>query len=449
MRFPLYRLLDLSRVDGLALCPTTEHSSCVSPTLRHEDAYTQAFSMHSALNKDVMMLKQIKSAYHYVSKEKRSDKSVVENDNEKIAFGNKWAKGRTHLVGSAECMNGYLLLEDLVTRNGIDSFMDKLPDEDQVVKMCNEVLEMNPKKIGKHKNDDHFCPAEFKDRIDKIVQHLIDEKVSRSDISLFSCASTVVDSVLTAALRKQDTLGQLARDLHRLKCKDVHGKDVAITRCLLPRFFKNKRALDNSTCGVVVNHTKDDKVAGAYAVMAVIGRRVMCRLLDDEAVQSELTPQLGPFDKNGRVFTPSAMTNMYKWLGQPTMGISHFGHHIIRSNHATAVAMYCVRNSLSVDHQAVKDLFALARHGEKQRLKFYTQVKADSPNSCPIMSRFGGINASLRELRTEGVGGQASVEKIRTLDDITEVGLSGIFAFQDFNPDNPDKPKTYAGGDGG
>lgn len=37
MRFPLYRLLDLSRADSLRLCPTTEHSSCVSPTCRHED----------------------------------------------------------------------------------------------------------------------------------------------------------------------------------------------------------------------------------------------------------------------------------------------------------------------------------------------------------------------------------------------------------------------------
>ncbi|CAM9684808.1 unnamed protein product [Ectocarpus sp. 8 AP-2014] len=108
--------------------------------------------------------------------------------------------------------------------------------------------------------------------------------------------------------------------------------------------------------------------------------------------------------------------------------------------------MYCVRNGLSVDHQAVKDLFALARHGEKQRLKFYAQVKADSPNSCPIMTRFGGVNASLRELFTEGLGDQTSGEKIETLGDIQEVGLSGIFSFEYFDQD---KPKAYAGGDGG
>lgn len=450
MRFPLYRLLDLSRVDGLPLCPTTEHSSCVSPTLRHEDAYSQAFSTHETKDQDLKVFKQIKIGYHRVSREKRSEKSVVENANEKVAFGIKWTKGRTHLVGSDKCMNGYLLLEELVTRNGINSFMNKLPDKDAVVKMCNEVLEMNPTRIGKHTNEDHFYPAEFRDRIEQVVRHLIDDKIfSRSDISLFSWALTVMDSVLTAALRKQDTLGQLARDLHRLKCRDVQGKDIAITRCLLPKYFKNKKSLENSTCGVVVNHTKDEKCAEAYAVMAVVGRRVMRQLLDDDLGQSELTPYLGPFDENGRQITPTAMTRMYKWLGQRTMGISHFGHHIIRSNHATAVAMYCVRNGLSVDHQAVKDLFALARHGEKQRLRYYTQVKADSPNSCPIMTRFSGVKASLCELSEDCAAGQASGKKIGNLCDIAEVGLSGIFAFQDFNPDKPDIAKTYAGGGGG
>lgn len=95
------------------------------PTCRHEDAYSQAFSMQSTLRKDMIVSKQIKASYNFVCKEKRSEKGVIENDNEKIAFGNKWAKGRTHLVGSPDCMNGYLLLESLVTRNGIDSFMTK------------------------------------------------------------------------------------------------------------------------------------------------------------------------------------------------------------------------------------------------------------------------------------------------------------------------------------
>lgn len=56
------------------------------------------------------------------------------------------------------------------------------------------------------------------------------------------------------------------------------------------------------------------------------------------------------------------------------------------------------------------------------------------------------VNASLRELSTEGLGGQASGEKIETQSNIQEVGLSGIFAFEDFNAD---KPKACADGDWG
>lgn len=143
--------------------------------------------------------------------------------------------------------------------------LEKLPDKDEVVKMCNQVLEIDPRKIGKRKNGDHFCPPKFKERIEGIVQYLIvEKKISRSDVSLFSCSLILADAMLTAALRKQDTLGQLARDLHRLKCQDVHGDAVAITRCLLPRLFKDKKALENSTCGVVVNHTKNEKCEGAH-----------------------------------------------------------------------------------------------------------------------------------------------------------------------------------------
>lgn len=100
MIFPLYRLLDLSRVDGLSLCPTTEHSICVSPTCRHGDAYSQAFATHSKRKEDLQVFDLIRESYHFVAKEKRGEKSVVEDDNEKIALGNTWAKGRTHLVGS-------------------------------------------------------------------------------------------------------------------------------------------------------------------------------------------------------------------------------------------------------------------------------------------------------------------------------------------------------------
>lgn len=73
-----------------------------------------------------------------------------------------------------------------MSRNGVDSFMKKLPDKDDIVKICNEVLEINPRK---RENEDHLCPPEFKQRIEAIVDDLVEgNKVTRSDISLLSCS---------------------------------------------------------------------------------------------------------------------------------------------------------------------------------------------------------------------------------------------------------------------
>lgn len=84
MRYPLYRLLDLSRVDNLPLCPTTEHSSHVSPTLRHRDAYSQGFSSHSKRKADLDVFDIIKGGVSFcVAREavrKRCDKERKRED---------------------------------------------------------------------------------------------------------------------------------------------------------------------------------------------------------------------------------------------------------------------------------------------------------------------------------------------------------------------------------
>lgn len=97
-----------------------------------------------------------------------------------------------------------------------------------------------------------------------------------------------------------------------------------------------------------------------------------------------LTDLLGPFDENGRMYTEGQLLEMFKWIGVRAMGIPRFGTHIIRTNHATAVAMYCVRNGLPQDHQTVKDLFALGRHGDGVRIKSHSQVKANTPDAGSI-----------------------------------------------------------------
>ena len=109
-----------------------------------------------------------------------------------------------------------------------------------------------------------------------------------------------------------------------------------------------------------------------------------------QAVRQSLEESLASVNcLRGRLFRPSSHTPLGSFRREllyvhafcsdehvQLVGAAYHGHfafwpsyHPFQSRDR-AVAMYCVRSGLSVDHQAVKDLFALARHGEKQRLSF-------------------------------------------------------------------------------
>lgn len=106
------------------------------------------------------------------------------------------------------------------------------------------------------------------------------KEVTTGELARLSCALTVADSTSTAALRSQDILGQIARDVHALTRTDNESRDIDIKRSLLPRDFKNVACLKRTDNGVVVNHVKADMCVEAYAVMIVIGRRMVRRLLE-------------------------------------------------------------------------------------------------------------------------------------------------------------------------
>lgn len=80
-------------------------------------------------------------------------------------------------MGSDESFQRYLSLEELVSRNGVDSFMENLSIKDEIVRLCNEVLEMNP---CKRENEYNLCSPVFKDRIGAIVDDL-GEKIQLPD----------------------------------------------------------------------------------------------------------------------------------------------------------------------------------------------------------------------------------------------------------------------------
>lgn len=72
-------------------------------------------------------------------------------------------------------------------RNGIEPCMNKLPAG--TVEVCNKVLEMNPRTIGKRENEYHFCPPQqYREQREGIVTTLIVEKKITTVDYTFRCS---------------------------------------------------------------------------------------------------------------------------------------------------------------------------------------------------------------------------------------------------------------------
>ncbi|CAN0158023.1 unnamed protein product [Ectocarpus sp. 4 AP-2014] len=148
-------------------------------------------------------------------------------------------------------------MANLVEKNGIKPFMDKLGGADrreEVKSMCMKVLEDNGGvSLGKRDNEDHLYPEEYQKEIDQVVQALLRPGVTAKDLEMFSCALHVLDSLTAACLRPQDSLGFRA-----CKAYVKHGR----LDFVLPPVCKNSNTLLKSVRGMVVKHTKSERTRG-------------------------------------------------------------------------------------------------------------------------------------------------------------------------------------------
>ncbi|CAM9311581.1 unnamed protein product, partial [Hapterophycus canaliculatus] len=266
---PLYRLLDFTRPESWGdIVPTSENSSKVSPTRRHRHFVKSALELSNTKDQDWGVFRILVDGYEPVASDKKNEVNAHENSLSRLGNGSKKDKGR--LFDVQEWNNRVDWMGDLVEKNGIRPIMDKIGDVDrqkEVVAMCLEVLhDKGGKLLGKRENEDHLYPVEYEERIDEVINVLSGAGVSAQDLEMFSCALHILDSLTAACLRPPDSLWFPACKAHRKR-----GKLVFV----LPPVGKNSNTLVKSVLGMVVNHTKADRTAGAYAVMIVIGRRLM------------------------------------------------------------------------------------------------------------------------------------------------------------------------------
>ncbi len=134
--------------------------------------------------------------------------------------------------------------------------------------------------------------------------------------------------------------------------------------------------------------------------MLVVGRRLMRgllrRKLDDAIValrQSgasekkvameekkynvDLGENIGPITEFGQNYNRGKLYTLFKYVGKHCLGLPYFAANILRSMHVTAVLIKAIEGGKKYDDPEIKDIFALARHGQFYREKTYNMVKAD------------------------------------------------------------------------
>ncbi|CAM9544386.1 unnamed protein product [Ectocarpus sp. 8 AP-2014] len=134
--------------------------------------------------------------------------------------------------------------------------------------------------------------------------------------------------------------------------------------------------------------------------MLVVGRRLMRGLLktklgeaiaalrksgasdkeidrEEKKYEVELGTNIGPITEFGKNYSRAQLYNLFKYVGKYCLGLPSFGPNILRSMHVTAVLIKAVEQGKKYDDPEIKDIFALARHGQYYREKTYNMVKAD------------------------------------------------------------------------
>lgn len=120
----------------------------------------------------------------------------------------------------------------------------------------------------------------------------------------------------------------VAHECYRIEDYDIHGKPVVVTEALLALENKNTRSTDKSPDGTCITHFKAPEMEKEFAVMLVVLRLLMRKLLPEG---QRLCDEVGPFTASGEVFTDTQLQHLFEHVGWNLLGILKWGYNINRS----------------------------------------------------------------------------------------------------------------------
>ena len=121
--------------------------------------------------------------------------------------------------------------------------------------------------------------------------------------------------------------------------------------------------------------------------------------IEENMYEVELGENIGPITEFGKTYNRTQLYHLFRYVGKYFLGLPAFGPNILRSMHVTAVLIKAIAQGKKYDDPEVKDIFALARHGQFYREKTYNMVKADlkTARGKTFMGQNHGLSGTIGE----------------------------------------------------
>ena len=404
MHYPLYRLKLLTRPNG-ALKATTVSSGKVAKTRKFPKFYEVATKLATptkAGELDDALVKKVHKMYcDNVAPRAKLLCNSEENKKRRHGRGSKYNNGRMHEPGSPVWEANIIFLREMVKENCFAHIMEKLKPEE--VDMCMNVLRYAEIPDLDKWTEVHLMPTWCEDDIKAIVARL-KPLVSREDVAAFSWGLAGMDAVMNAILRPQDLLGTIAAHVYMMTDRAPTGEVGDVLEAPLPPSYKNDEAMNRSEEGGGYCHIKDPRMHEWLVVMLVILRPLMREHLadwdgGDKGKKAELCDQIGPFDKDGKCFTPRQLQGYFQFIGKHLIALPHWGYNILRTASMTDTAFLALANNDAIDSPWVLRKLTACRMSKAQFNRHYNAVvpRALRANPNSIDSRTAGLDGLHRE----------------------------------------------------
>ena len=401
MHFPLYRLKLLTRPQG-PLKPSTESTGKVAKIRKFPEFYEEAINLGKktdAMRLDRALVQEIHGKYtRKVAPRLKRAHNSYDNVKRRHGRGSKWENGRMHETGSLVWEENIVFLREVASENCFARVMKELTDDE--IEMCMDVLRLaGVPKMNQAATEEHLMPPGLKKEIEAIVERLKSCGITREDVAAFSWGLVTMDAVMNAILRPQDLLGMIAGLVYMIMDRAPTGEFGYVMEAPLPEFYKNDKAMNRSVGGGECCHIKDPEMHKWLVVMLVILRPLMRDLLADFDKELKLCDELGPFDKDGTVFTVEKLQSFFQYIGKSLVALPHWGYNILRTSSLSDVAFLALANNDPMDAPFIKRKLAAMRTTEDVFTRHYNAVvgRANRVDPYSMDSRIAGIGGIHRE----------------------------------------------------